>query len=656
VARLAVAAGIAGVLTAGAVPALAGNSIPVYSGNASGQAIALQVNPNTVLDVKLNRVQSLINQLPLGANQTVDRTIGSTLSNPTAPINVLVDSASAKGVAAQGTELTDGAASSTAVAIDAKSLASEVALLNQMVKNMPDGTVQALQRVLGPIADAEKAAGDSTLSDALTTYLPTLSHPITGALGSPTVDVLQSVDAKFGQDVKGDLTTVQKGGVLTPNSSLALQPFEARALPSDAYAVNAVDNLALVPTGKLGLVDNHQLALSLQHIDNALVAAEQTLSTAGNHVGVGGVLNPVTGQVYPLVNGTVGTVTTTANSVDLAKVNSLINQVTGLIDTLNGIAGLQLNDIVGNNGGNAISSLSRTGDSVTANGLGQVAHVDVVKINDPTLKGLLGEELASVDGIKATARVTLDGVHPAQQSANGTLVDVKLLGHSLSYYAARAGQTVALDDILPAGTTCTVNIPGTSTCHGIQLNVVPSAISSQLQGLEDTLTGTLNSTLATAGVKPLLTVTLARGLGVVDQSSSAKYGRADITVLQVNTDLNCGTINKVASLLGSAQSALAQTLDLHLAACGLGITDTPAGNGAAAPRAAAAGTAHLVSLGLGNAHAEVALDTTKGQPSQPTTSGPLTPSTGNDLLILAGMALVAMAAGISLQAWRATRA
>ncbi|HEY8740467.1 MAG TPA: hypothetical protein VIN56_07740 [Candidatus Dormibacteraeota bacterium] len=646
-------AGIAGVLSAGAAPALAGNSIPYYSGSASGQAIALQVNPSTVLDVRLNRIQSLINQLPLGANQTVDRALGSTLANPTAPINVTVDSASARGIAAQGTQLTDGAASSTAVAIDARSLANEVALLNQMVQNMPDGTVAALRNVLGPIADAEKQAGDSTLSDTLNVDLPLLAHPITGTLGSPTVNLLQSVTANFNHDVKGDLTTVRQGGVLTPNSDLKLQPFEARALPSDAYAVNAVDTLALVPSGKLGLVDNKQLALSLTHLDTALVAAEKVLSTKTNKLGLGG----ATDTLFPLINGTAGTAgVTVENNVNLDSVNALINQVSGLIDTLNGIAGLQLNDIVGNNGANAVSGLSRTGDSVTANGLGQVAHVDVVKINDPILKGLLGTELASIDGIKAATTVTLDGVHPAQQSANGTLLDVKLLGHSLTYYAAQAGQTVALDDILPPGTSCTVNVPGPSTCHGIKLNIVPSAVSGTLQTLEDTLNA------AGAGLQPLLTVNLTRGLGVVDQSGSTKYGRADITVLQVNTDINCATVQQVAALVSGVQSTLASTLDLHLAACGLGVTDTPAAAGAhsagvpaAGARAAAAGNVHLVSLNLGVAHSEVNL-TPGSVPGNPVTSGPLTPNTGNDLLILAGLAVAAMAAGLGLQAWRARAA
>ncbi|MDQ6747512.1 MAG: hypothetical protein M3010_05325, partial [Candidatus Dormibacteraeota bacterium] len=670
VARLAVAAGIAGILAAGAAPALAENGISHFSGSASGQAIGLQVNPNSVLDVKLNAVQNLINKLPLGANQTLGRAVGSTLANPTAPINVTVDSATAQGVSTDGLHLAAGTvehptkAHSTAVAIDAKSLADEVALINQMVKNMPDGTVQALQDVLGPIAAAEQAQlHTSTLSNVLTQYLPTLSHPITGALGSPTVDLLRSVDANFGDDVTGDITTVQKGGVLTPNSTLSLQPFEARALPSDAFATNAVDNLALVPgTNGLGLVDNNQLALSLDNLDKVLVAVEKTLSAASSNLGVKGVVDPLTGLVFPVLNGTAGTASGTLKSVDLNAVNALVNRISGLVDTLNGLSGLQLNDIVGNNGSNAVSSLSRTGDSVTANGLGQVAHVDVLKINDTHLQQLLGTtELASVDGIKATTAVSLDGVHNANQSANGTLVDVRLLGKSLTTYAAAAGQTVALDDILPPGTTCSIKLPGASTCHGIQLKVVPSAVSAQLQTLEDTLSS------AGAGISPLLTVNLTRGLGVVDQSGSARYGRADITVLQVNTDINCATVQQVSGLLNratqgalsTAQSTLASALDLHLAACGLGITETPAGAGAArahaaaAPRAAADGNdVHLVSLNLGVAHAEVSLDTnTSGCTTNcDTQSGPLTPTTGNDLLILAGMAVVAMAAGISLQA------
>ncbi|MGI8608292.1 MAG: hypothetical protein ACR2MY_03540 [Candidatus Dormibacteria bacterium] len=662
VAQLAMAAGIAGVLTAGAAPALADNAISKYSGNATGQAIALQVNPNTVLDVRLSRLQQIINELDAlpagttGVPGSLKNTIGSTLANPTAPINVAVDQVSAKGVSVDGTNLSDGSASSTAVAIDAKSLASEVALLNKAVQNMPDGTVAALQTALGPIAAADKTG---QLAAALNTYLPTLSHPITGALGSPTLDLLRSVNANFGQDVKGDITTVQQGGLLTPNSQLKLQPFEARALPSDAFATNAVDNLALVPSGKLGLANPNQVALALKTIDGALIAAENVIKAATAQTGLGSVTDPVTGTVFPIINNTVGTASTTVQGVDLSAVNTLIGNLTA---TLSGIDGLQLNDIIGNNGANAVSSLKRSGSVVTASGLGEVAHVDVVKINDAQLQGILNTvagrasaepgnalEIASVDGVKATANVSLDGVHPATQSANGSLVDVKVLGRSLKSYAATAGQNVSLDDILPAGTTCTVNIPGSSTCHGIALQV-PST-----KGLEDALSA--------RGVKvpTLLNVTLTRGLGVVDPSNSTKYGRADITVLQVTSDINCSALNQITSALSGVQSSLASALDLHLAACGLGITPNAApkaapaavGSNLLSTRTAAAGTgntvapAHLVSASFGVAHAELGLDLLHNVTT--TTAGPPPPNTGSDLFILAALAVAVAAAGVGLQ-------
>ena len=659
-ARLAVAAGIAGVLTAGAAPAFASNSISKYSGNANGQAIAVQINPSTVLDVRLSELQQIINELnalptgPNGVPGSVNNAVGSTLANPTAPINVAVDSASAKGVSTDGLKLSDGTASSTAVAIDAKSLATEVSLLNQAVKNMPDGTVSALQSVLGPIAAADKTG---KLAAALNDYLPALSHPITGALGSPTVDMLRSVNANFGQDVKGDITTVQQGGLLTPNSSLALQPFEARALPSDAFATNAVDNLALVPSGKLGLASPGQIAQALQTIDAALIVAENAIKSETAQAGLGAVTDPVTGTVFPVINNAVGTAGTTVKGVDLSAVNALIANLT---TTLSGIDGLQLNDIIGNNGANAVSSLSRTGDVVTANGIGAVAHVDVVKINDPQLQAILNTvagtlstepgnamELASVDGIKATANVSLDGVHPATQSANGSLVDVKLLGRSLKSYVPAAAGSVSLDDILPAGTTCTINIPGASTCHGLKVEV-PS-------------TQVLTDALAKQGVSvpSLLTVTLTRGLGVVDASNSTQYGRADITVLQVTSDINCAALSKITSALDSVQSTLSSALNLHVAACGLGLTggNTAGANALALHTATSpntAGTAHLVSASFGVAHAEVGLDTLHNTTF--TTPGPTPPNTGNDLFLLAGLSVAAAAAGLGLQAWKSRAA
>ena len=648
-ARLAVAAGIAGVLTAGAAPALADNAISKYSGNATGQAIAVQVNPNTVLDVRLSELQKIVNSLDSvqpGLTGSVNRTIGSTLANPTAPINVAVDAASAKGVSTNGTQLSDGSASSTAVAIDAKSLASEVNLLNAAVRNMPDGTVQALRTALGPLA-----AHNATLAAALNTYLPSLSHPIAQELGSPTVDLLRSVNASFGQDMHGDITTVQQGGLLTPNSKLALQPFEARALPSDAFATNAVDNLALVPSGKLGMASPAQVAQALKTIDEALIAAEGTIASVGGTTPLGSVTDQVTGTVFPVLNTTVSAATSTGTTVlSASELNSINSLIASLTTALSGIDGLQLNDIVGNNGANALSSLNRTGSVVTASGLGAVAHVDVVKINEPTLKSLLGaDELASVDGIKAAANVSLDGVHPATQSANGTLVDVKLLGRSLSSYVPAQFGTVSLDNLLPAGTTCTINIPGASTCNGFQVKVPVANLNADLASAVNKLN---------VPAPTLLTVTLSRGLGVVDQSKSTQYGRADITVLQVTSDINCSALTKVTSLLSSVQSALASKLNLHLAACGLGITDAApaaahanaAGTNATSPNSV--GTAHLVKASFGVAHAELALDTLHNTSDTPT-PGPVPPTTGNDLLILAGLSVAAAAAGLGIQAIKA---
>jgi hypothetical protein len=318
-----------------------------------------------------------------------------------------------------------------------------------------------------------------------------------------------------------------------------------------------------------------------------------------------------------------------------------------MVDLLSGLNGLQLNDLIANNGANALSTLGRSGDSVTANGLGQVAHIDVLKLNDSYLTRLLGAtELASVDGIKATANVSLDGVSAAKQSANGSLLDVKVLGHSLS---SLTGGKLALDDILPAGTSCTINIPGTSTCKGVTLSIPPAEVSALLGQIQTATSQTL-PTLPT-----LLTVTLTRGAGVVDQSNSTKFGRADITVLQITSNINCDAVSKVATALQPVQSTLASTLDLHLAACGVGVTDTPAApagaNKANVAPTYATGNQPLVNVALGTAHAEVNL--TSGSTPDTFVGGPVPPTTGNDLLILAGIALAALAGGVALQARKA---
>ncbi|GAC1327597.1 MAG: hypothetical protein NVSMB17_01870 [Candidatus Dormibacteria bacterium] len=642
-------------MTAGAAPALAADHISYFSGSAQGAAAAATINPNAVLDVRLSALQNVLNTLnsvpvagTTGLGASINKTIGSTLNNPTAPITVVVDEASASGTAAQGTALTDGAASSTAVRINAASLASEVDLLNRALQAMPSGTVDALRSALAPVIAADKTG---KLGPAFDTVLPSLAKPITGALGSPTVNVLQSVTAKFGETAKGHLTTVEQGGLLTPGSRLELQPFEAHALASDAYASNAVDTLAMLPGGKLNVASPQQLLNSLKLVEATLVAVENAVSQTTASVGVDSLTTPVTGLVFPVVNGVVGTinstVTTALTTTDLTQVNSLLKLINAQIDLLGGLNGLQLNDLVGNNGANALSTVGRTADAVTANGIGQVAHVDVVKINDPTLKSLLGSELLSVDGIKATASVTLDGVNPARQTTSGTLLDVKVAGHSLTELTAGK---VALDDILPAGTSCTINVPGASTCHGIQLVVPPAQVSDAL----GTLQGALGTNIA---VPTLVNVTLTRGIGVVDQANSAKYGRADIAVLQATSDINCDAVSKLAGMLQSTQSLLASNLNLHLAACGLGITDASPNAAPAARKSNASvatnatGNVHLINVSLGVAHADLSLD--KASDFTHVTPGPVPPTTGNDLLILAAVALAAVAGGVALQVRKA---
>jgi hypothetical protein len=657
---------MAGVLAAGAAPALAADGISSYSGKASGQALTLQVNPNSVANVNLAELKSILAKIDslgavVGVKDTVGNTVGSTLDNPTAPVNIAVATASASGASTDGLKLASGAADSAPVQIDAASLNTEINLINTAVHNMPTGTVKALKDALGPLA-----TNNQQLSDALNLYLPELADPITGTLGSPTVNALNvNLHANFGDDLTREITSVEAHGLLTPDSKLALQPFTARAIPAEAFASNDVTNLALVPSGHLGTVSQAQVRQALAAIETALKNVEDILSKTNSSLGLGAA-NDVLGLVTPTLNGTVGTVTTTAGNVDLSAVNDLVNLVSAEIGLLDGLNGLSLNDVIGNNGSNAISALKRDGATVTASGGSTVTHVDVVKINNKALQDLLGtvtnrlpgggsvasvSELASIDNIKATAHVTLDGVTTADQHATGSLTDIKLLGRSLESYvngtsAALPVSTgvghLSLDDILPAGSSCTINIPGTSTCHGLPITV-PTVPAVQ-------------TALDAAGVKSLVTVVLTRGIEVLDATASKTHGSASITTLQLTADLNCGAVPSIAHIMPSIPVALT------LSVCGTGVqgaasplTGAAGANAAAAHTAGTTGSVHLVNLAMGVASAQLSTSPTLDNPGC-SIGCVLPPNTGNDFLILAALAVAAMAAGVGIQAWKAARA
>src|SRR5207302_7325260 len=141
--RLATCVAITGVCALGASPALADNGISYYNGSGTGQAVNVTVAPSAILNANLSELQATLAKLTgsVGVSGTVNNVAGSTLQNPTSDINVLVDAAHAEGVSQSGTALNDGSAYSTPVSVKAASLASEVSLLNSMLKNMPNGTV-----------------------------------------------------------------------------------------------------------------------------------------------------------------------------------------------------------------------------------------------------------------------------------------------------------------------------------------------------------------------------------------------------------------------------------------------------------------------------------------------------------------------------------
>lgn len=639
--RLLTATSLLTAFTVGASPALAADAIPYYTGSATGQAVNLTVDPSSVLNVRLDMLQDLINQLDNalpGTSGSLKNLIGSTLQNPTAPIKVVVNGASANGVAAKGTELTDGKASSTPVAIDAASLKSELALLDAALKNMPDGTVAALKTALQPLLDA-----NPTLKDAFNAALPELSHTLTDTLGAPTLDVVRTLNANFGEDKSAAGFTIKPAGILTPNAGLSVEPFNARAIAKDAAAANSLVSLDLVPTGQIGLANQAQLKQALQTLEAALVNVEHTVYNVGNSVGVGAVTGTIGNLVFPTVNGAVNSAgSTVLNTVDLNKVNALISQVAGILGLLDGLNGLQLNDIVAAGPANSSSTLQRLG-SVKAAGLSAVADVDVLKVTNPQLASLLktvtGHDvtsLAHVGVIKGSASVVLDGTNKAVQQANGQISDIRVLGFTLDQLT---GGAVNLDKLLPPGTSCTIAVPGKSTCQGIPLNV-PDVL-----GLVGGVTGTVT------GGQSLLSINFTRGAGVLDPTANETHGSASITTLEISVDLNCGLVNDLAkSLLGN--TSISAPVNMTLGVCGVGINTptAPTGmvTGAHSGQVLYARNARLVDTALGVATATLSTTpvSTPGQPLQPP------PTTGNNLLILAALGAALVAAGVGVQVWR----
>jgi hypothetical protein len=609
--RLAAAASTVSVLALAGAPAFA-SGINFYKGSGTGQAINLNVSPNALLTLNLQGVQSAIDQLNAipGVGQTLTQNLGGTLKNIDEPIQVVVDNAQVGAQADKGQALTTAlmdegiAATSTPVSIKAAALDTELKTLAAALQNIPVGTKAALKEALKPLLVA-----NPTLSSAIDSLNSVLGD-VSDALGSPTVSVLQTVNAHIGEEKPGDILTVNGGATLTsllnPGSTYKLDPFVARA-KRDAFANNAVTSLALVPTGKISMPSLKSLQASLTTLQNALIAAENALLKDAGTVGLGTVTgNSTLGTVIKTVNGTVGTVVADGQSVNLATINNVINQISALLSGLVDLDGLQLNDILTNQGDTALATLQRTGNRVSATGHSAVAQISAVKLNAGALSKLvklvslpefnLGSSLVEVDGISADASAVLDGVHTPQylgSTASGKLATIKVLGKTI----LGKGGLANLDDYLPAGTQCTIKVPGSMSCqNGKTLDLVafPDITKGALKGL------------------PALTITLSRGTYIQEATDSTTHSHAGITTLDVAVDIATGDV--LAGVVNKAS---------------LPVTFRAQPNGP------------LVHLQMGVAAASVDL-------TNAPVHNPRPPQTGNEILPLSILAFALVAAGIGL--------
>jgi hypothetical protein len=609
--RLATAVTIGGVFALSAAPALADSGISYYNGSGSGTAVNVAISPNSVLNVNLQAVSDAVKQLDAlvpGTSKTINSLAGSTLNAPTTPISIQIDGAMAKGTAASGGSLTDGSASSTALSIQADSLKSEIALLNAMLQNLPQSTATALQGALAPIIANDPTGQVQSALAQLNAQLGGISD----TLGNPSVNVLQTVTAKFGEEKKADVVDVKQGGVLTQVDSYHLDPFFARALASDASASNRLESLAIAPSalGKLGATPLNVPSLnsSLATLQAALQQAENKLTGQASQVPLaGGTAADALGKITAPVNSATSQVVTIANQqVDLTKVNELINQLAALRGSLSALDGLQMNDIISSGAATATGTLQRQGDKVVATGSSTAGRIDAVKLTNKVItdalhtvtgKDFSNMSLVTVDGIAGNASVTLDGHNPANVAADGHLVDVKVLD-----------QVVTTDTLLAPGTSCTVSVPGKSTCGAI--GGAPVSIPDTTNGL----------------VSNLLTITLTRGAAQYASTNSITTGAAKIVTLEVKVDVNLDQVNAVAKQI----PALPLSLPVSLSGKG--------------------GAQTLVDAQLGAASAEASLN-----PAVACQLGCQTPvrppSTGNEVLPLAILAifLVAGAVGITVQ-------
>ena len=654
VVRLVTLVSVAAVSILGSTQAMAAAPINYYQGSANGTALAVAANPDAVLNVKLAAINAIVTQLEQTTGLNLSAVHG-TLTDATKSINVVIDQAHSAGTSAAGQQLTGGTSTTTPLSIDAASLNGEIDAIKAALQDIPAGAVGQLNTILGTLPSSNNLT-------AVTTALTQLGQSLSATLGHPAVNAFDTATANFGQTPN----PVNEGNLVAGPSFLStgpfvLGPFSAEALPKDAAASNTLTSLDLVPTGNISIPSDSQLGTLLNTIGSAIQTLEQALGATVTPVttvipGLGTVITTITAVVNP----TYQTIFTNLNN----GYATLVGALHVAFDALGVTNGLQLNDLLGTGPSTASSTLSRdlstANGSVSANGLSEVAHVDVLKLTNPILAGLINSvstaaggslpanlantSLVSVDAIKGVAAVTANGSDPMTESYSGSLLDVSVLGQSLKAIAGQAGAP-SLDAILPPGSVCTIQVPGKITCTGLQNTAVETAL------------GALNSVLGAVptNLTGLITITLTRGANSTPglNSGTPLSGKASIVTLEVNATVDCA---KVAAILPVG------TLNTALNAAGISLCANAAGNNAATSNtrtahatSAPAGSSSLVDVQLGAADSALSLTSAATLPGNCTAGSPacpLPPNTGNNMLILAAFGLILAAAGIGINRLR----
>jgi hypothetical protein len=635
VVRLVTLVSVAAVSILGSTQAMAAAPINYYTGSANGTALAVAANPDAVLNLKMAQVNAILTTLLTSVGLNPASVLGSTLTDPTQPVSLVVDQAHSVGTSSTGQSLTAGTSTTTPLSINAASLNQELSVLKAALKNVPAGAVAQVNTLLGQLPSNPALA---PLSAALTQ----LSGSIADTLGNPSVNAFDTATVNFGDKINpvnnGNLVA---GPSFVSSGPFVLGPFSAEALPTDSLARNTLTSLDLAPTGNIGVLSPAQLSALLASIATDLQTLEHALGNTVTIVpGVGGLLG---GTLQTVISGVTPVVQTAIDNVN-AGYASLVSALSTAFTALGLINNLQLNDLLATAQPTALTTTSRDLSSgvVSSNALSDVAQVDVLKITNPVLVSLLTalntasganldltKSLISLDTVKGTATATADG-SSTHETANGQLGVLKILGQDV---AAKAG--ISLDKLLPPGTVCTIQIPGTITCPGLAGGAAQAALNAV-----NTVLGNIPA------LNGLLTITLTRGATVDSAGPDLQHASASIVTLEINVAINCSLVPQLSTINGLASQLPLVNLTLCSGVSGNAVQNARPN---ARPNAAPAGSTTLVDLQMGQADAAVALTPTSGQQSN---NGPVPPNTGNNMLILAAFGLILAAAGIGINRLR----